>query len=153
MNVKFYKMTSPKIQAEKQKTLIQNSECQLFETTDILDPIFVVKYNKNVMSSNYVYCDEFERFYFVKDKQIVDGNRIKISCHVDVLSTYWNQIKSTSQHIVRNSEQFNLYMNDNVMQITQRTMKSVRRAHEPAGGFPFLRTPDSVGHNFILNSI
>ena len=57
--------------------MIQNSECQLFETTDILDPVFVVKYNKNVMSSNYVYCDEFERFYFVKDKQIVDGNRIK----------------------------------------------------------------------------
>ena len=105
------------------------------------------------MSSNYVYCDEFERFYFVKDKQIVDGNRIKISCHVDVLSTYWNQIKSTSQHVVRNSEQFNLYMNDNVMQITQRTMKSVKRANEPAGGFPFLRTTDSVGHNFILNSI
>lgn len=153
MTVKFYKMTSTSNTINKKKTQIQESDCQLYDETDILNPSLLMKYNKNLLSSNYIYIEEFERFYFINNIDIMDGNRIVVRCHVDVLDSYWNIIKETQQHIIRNSEQFNLYMKDDVMQLTQRTLRQVKTATPAASGFPFLRTPENVGHNFILNSL
>lgn len=153
MTVTFYKMTSTNNTINKKKTQIQQSDCQLYEGTDILNPSLLMKYNSNLLSSNYVFIQEFKRFYFIKNIEILDGSRMMIHCHVDVLDTYWDDIKNSNQHIIRNSEQFNLYMKDDVMQVTQRTLRQVKTITNPAGGFPFLRTPENEGHNFILNSI
>lgn len=146
-------MTSTSNTINKNKTQIQESDCQLYDETDILNPSLLMKYNKNLLSSNYIYIEEFERFYFINNIEIVDGNRIIVRCHVDVLDSYWNRIKETQQHIIRNSEQFNLYMKDDVMQVTQRTLRQVKTATPAVSGFPFLRTPENVGHNFVLNSL
>lgn len=153
MTVKFYKMTSTSNTINKKKSQIQESDCQLYDETDILNPSLLMKYNKNLLSSNYIYIEEFERFYFINNIEIIDGNRIVVRCHVDVLDSYWNRIKETQQHIIRNSEQFNLYMKDDVMQVTQRTLRQVKIATPAVSGFPFLRTPENVGHNFVLNSL
>lgn len=153
MTVKFYKMTSTANTINKKKTQIQQSDCQLYDETDILNPSLLMKYNQNLLSSNYIFIEEFERFYFINNIDIIDGNRMRLSCHVDVLETYWDRIKDTNQHIVRNSEKYNLYMRDDVIQVTQRTLTQVKTITEPAGGFPFLRTPENVGHNFVLNAI
>lgn len=153
MTVKFYKMTSTTNTINKKKTQIQESECQLYEETDILNPVLLMRYNKNLLSSNYVFIEEFGRFYFINNIDIVDGDKILVRCHIDVLDTYWNSIKDTSQHIIRNSEQFNLYMKDDVMQVTQRTLRQVKRVTDSSSGFPFLRTPENEGHNFVLNSL
>lgn len=153
MTVKFYKMTSTTNTINKKKSQIQESECQLYEETDILNPVLLMRYNKNLLSSNYVFIEEFGRFYFINNIDIVDGDKILVRCHIDVLDTYWNSIKDTSQHIIRNSEQFNLYMKDDVMQVTQRTLRQVKRVTDSSSGFPFLRTPENEGHNFVLNSL
>lgn len=153
MTVKFYKMTSTTNTINKTKSQIQESDCQLYEETDILNPVLLMRYNQNLLVSNYVFIEEFGRFYFINNIDIVDGNKLLIRCHVDVLETYWEKIKDTSQHIVRNSEQFNLYMKDDVMQVTQRTLRQVQRISDSDSGFPFLRTPENDGHNFILNSL
>lgn len=153
MTVKFYKMTSTTNTINKTKSQIQESDCQLYEETDILNPVLLMRYNQNLLVSNYVFIEEFGRFYFINNIDIIDGNKLLVRCHVDVLETYWEKIKDTSQHIVRNSEQFNLYMKDDVMQVTQRTLRQVQRISDSGSGFPFLRTPENDGHNFILNSL
>lgn len=68
---------------------------------DIITPTFIFDYSVAALACNYLYCVEFGRFYFVKNIAVDTAGRIDISCAVDVLQTYANQIKNSYATILR----------------------------------------------------
>lgn len=68
---------------------------------DIITPTFIFDYSAAALACNYLYCYEFGRFYFVKNIAVDTAGRINISCEIDVLQTYAQQIKNSTATILR----------------------------------------------------
>ena len=69
--------------------------------------------NKYVLSANYVYIPEFNRYYFINDIVSIRQNLWQITLSVDVLMSYKNQILETNAFVARNQNKFNKDIIDN----------------------------------------
>lgn len=71
-------------------------ELQVSNTTD------VVTYSQ----FNEVYIQSFDRYYFIRDWQM-KGRKMLCYCEVDVLASFWNDIKDQSFYITRSTQAYN----------------------------------------------
>jgi len=62
---------------------------------------------QNVLSANYVYIPDFNRYYFINDITSVRQNLWRLSLHVDVLMSYKKEILNTKAFISRNEFIYN----------------------------------------------
>lgn len=75
------------------------------ESCDILNPTFILNYNASYTTCNYVIVGSpFNRSYFITDMKIDIGKKIVISCAVDVLRSYENEIGNIETTIYRNED-------------------------------------------------
>ena len=113
-DIKLYNNTSPveKIGKDLTGELII-SDVVLKRDTSILRPVLLVSADGSVFSYNYMYIEEFGRYYFIDDIRSVNNNIWEISAHVDVLETYKEAILSNSA-IIENTERkgANMYLYD-----------------------------------------
>lgn len=65
---------------------------QLKQPCNILNPIFIIGYDSSLVSANYLYFSEFNRYYFIDNINLMPGHRMELQCSVDVLMSYANQI-------------------------------------------------------------
>lgn len=75
------------------KTLTGGTECLgvLRDTTDVLNPRLVLRVSAPI-NANYVYIEDFKRYYFIKSISYLTGDKVELSLNVDVLKTYETQI-------------------------------------------------------------
>ena len=71
------------------------------DTVDIISPTFTFAYSAAALSANYLYCNDFQRFYFITNVAIETGGRVRISCAIDVLQTYANSMKNCNATVIR----------------------------------------------------
>ena len=75
------------------------------EPCDFLNPSFIMEKSSAVLSGNYLDCmiegNPLQRKYFITDKQLLSGNRVLVSCAVDVLTTYASGISACNGTILR----------------------------------------------------
>lgn len=117
---------------------------QLKAPCDILHPVFILSYSAAYCTANYLYCPDFNRYYFINNMQVLTGNRIEISCVVDVLMSYNNAIKGLTCNIVRQESKQDKYVSDSSMPLRSSTELNV---------YNFDRDPFSVndvGFNYVL---
>lgn len=94
------------------------AECSFIfkEPTNISNPVLKIsgeEITNNILTkSNYVYIDKLKRYYYITDMRIVRNNLLEISCNVDVLMSFKEQILQQQAIIERNSNEFNTYLND-----------------------------------------
>lgn len=81
--------------------------------SSILNPSFRINTtNEAIIWVNYIFVHEWGRCYFVNDILSVRNTLWDFKCHVDVLSTYKNQIRNLSGIIARQENLYNLYLDD-----------------------------------------
>lgn len=80
---------------------------------DILYPVLEVAYNSSVLTANYLYIDTLQRYYYIKNIKL-DRQRLFLECEVDVLKSYYNEIKNLSCVVARQENNYNTYLNDGV---------------------------------------
>lgn len=114
MEIIFYNNSSDNRQVKKNISSIKSMTAQCFNESSILNPVLICAYDVSLFSANYLYIPYYSRYYFINDITIIDGHRIKISAHVDVLMTYASQITGL-QVIVDKQKTLNAdaYFNDN----------------------------------------
>lgn len=84
----------------------------LKEDTSLLRPVLEVVTSSNLSGYNYLYIEEFSRYYFIDDIVSLNDGRWEISAHVDVLETYKTAILANSAVIRRQASLYNLYLDD-----------------------------------------
>lgn len=84
----------------------------LREETDIVDPVINVEYAGTLTNVNYMYIQEFSRYYFITKIESVRTNLWRIYAHCDVLKTYSEAILGTPCVVARSENRYNLYLND-----------------------------------------
>lgn len=104
----------------KDITLLATVTGTLKEATSIIDPVIKVEGDlSNYTGCNYMTIDAFDRSYFVLNIRSIRNNLIEFTCHVDVLESFKNEIKSNKAIIKRQQEKWNLYLNDGSLKIYQ----------------------------------
>ena len=107
-----YISASPVEKIGKALTAGGSYSCTLKDTTSVLNPVLILKTSDPVYNYNYLYIQEFGRYYFINDIRSVNNNVWEISAHVDVLETYSTAILANSAVIKRQASQYNLYLDD-----------------------------------------
>lgn len=112
---------------------------------EVIEPSSVIRPSLRVSSGligqgvNYLYVNELERYYYIKD-WIMENGHIRLECEVDVLMSFKNDIKKQNVIVSRQENSYNLYQVDPKMVIYN---TPVYRVLKFPGGF------DSTGH-FVL---
>lgn len=92
----------------------------LKEETSIIDPVIKIECDLALVTGcNYLSIPAFGRSYFVNNIRSVRNGVVEFSCHVDVLSTYADQIKSNTAIVRRQENEWNLYLNDGTFKVYQ----------------------------------
>lgn len=68
----------------------------------ILQPILIIEYNANFVNANYAYIEELNRYYYITNIELTNGNRMKLYLTVDVLMSFADDIKKANITVVRN---------------------------------------------------
>ena len=85
---------------------------QLKQPCDVLNPVFIISYSNNYITCNYVHVSDFGRYYFINNINLLPGNRAELSCSVDVLMSYSNQIGGLTVNVSRQENIVEPYLPD-----------------------------------------
>lgn len=85
----------------------------LKNNSSLIDPTFIVRVNVDMLvNSNYLTVDKFKRKYFIRDIKSLTNGTCEITAHVDVLSSFSNDIKECVGIINKQENEWNLYIDD-----------------------------------------
>lgn len=101
----------------KSPTTVMTLNGTLREETDIVNPVLNIEYNGTLTNVNYMYIQEFNRYYFITKIESVRTGLWRIYAHCDVLKTYSAGILGTPCVVARNEKKFNLYLNDSYFKV------------------------------------
>lgn len=121
MNIILQTNASPKNALTKELTDVRTVSAVLKDETTVTDPVFVLGglLPGEVADINYVTVTTLHRSYFVTGVRSIRNNVWEISCHVDVLSTYAEEIKTQTAVVHRQENAWNLYLDDGIFKTYQ----------------------------------
>lgn len=93
---------------------------QLSTPCDIDNPTFILS-NTYATNYNYAYVPKWDKYYFLGEPTIIDGERCTIPGKCDVLTTYADAIKNLNVNVVRQEYNKTPYIMDSRIAKTGRT--------------------------------
>lgn len=131
MNITLYKTSSERHRLNKVLTNpVPKSNCHILDGTSITDPVVVIGYDATLLTHSYAYISDFSRYYFITNIEVLPGQEMRLSLHVDVLMTYKDQIKACNSRVTRSQSNYDPMISDNLIinkvntNITQRKIGS-----------------------------
>ena len=130
MQVQIYKTSSERHRLSKSLTNQVGKTCHILDGTSITDPVIVIGYDVAILQHTYAYISDFGRYYFITNMEVLPGQEIRLSLHVDVLMTYKDQIKACNARVTRSQSNYDPMISDNLIinkvntNITQRKIGS-----------------------------
>lgn len=114
MTIKLYVNNSENNRMVKSISEISTLTGTLKAETSIINPVIMIEGDlEDYANANYMWVNEFNRFYFINDIRSIRNELIEISAHVDVLSTYADYIKQCTGIVAKQENIWNLYVDDN----------------------------------------
>lgn len=113
MIVNFYNAKIKKNELDKTLGTATVKSCELKNGSSIEDPVLYMTHDADLFAMNYVYIPDFGRYYFISGREIAEHTEY-ITCHVDVLKTYANDIKN-SNGIATRSQYYNRNLADKMI--------------------------------------
>lgn len=114
MNITFYQNLSDKRTINKTLTIDYTLDCQLLEPTSATDPEIIIDMTEGLYQYNYCYIPYFSRYYYITDMVAIDGARMSIKLHVDVLMSFGSQILNCDVNSRRNENNYDMYLPDDI---------------------------------------
>ena len=84
MNVQLCTTADPNYKVDKSVTVQLSLSCTLKDETSVENPTILVATSANISGYNYMYIQEFGRYYFITDIVSVRDGLWAVSGHVDV---------------------------------------------------------------------
>lgn len=87
--------------------------CDIYQSTDVMNPVLLVDIDKiDITGCNYCIISGFNRNYFIRSIVPTSAKRVQVVCHVDVLSTYKDEIRDCPLIAARSTNNVNYYLED-----------------------------------------
>lgn len=118
MIVKLYQNKSQANKVDKDITEIASHSCNLKSETSAVNPVIMLE-SVGFPHVNYAYIDEFDRYYFIDNVKNMRANIWEFSLRCDVLMSFKDDIRNATAIVSRQSNEFNLYLNDGTFKAFQ----------------------------------
>lgn len=110
MNVILYKLSKRSNSTKKPANDTPKLElsCLVKTPSSVIDPVLEIKKTGSVEVFNYNYCyiPDWRRYYFITNCTFNMGLWL-VNCTVDVLASYKDSIKASSQYLIRSAQVYN----------------------------------------------
>lgn len=112
-NLKLYHNESDDITVVKSLETLASMEIKFLDNTDMLRPRLILSTSTDLRRCNYFYIKDFDRYYFVTNRE-VDKQRYIIDGKVDTLSSHYKKLEDQGVIVKRSASEdlINLYLND-----------------------------------------
>ena len=123
----FFRNNSDNKKLTKSLTTIKTVESYQFnDNNNVVNPHLIVNTFENWENVNYVWIQEYRRYYFLTKPVTVRGGRLEFDLHTDVLTSRHDEILALSCLVNRNTNQQNSYIEDpEQMTLSYRTQKII----------------------------
>ena len=142
MTIQLYNQTGDPRQLQKNITHLATITAQLTDQCSVTDPVFIFDMDDDYITANYIYVSEWDRYYYITDRVILNGNQVQINCHVDVLMSFRNDILNSQCIADRCVNRVNPYIEDSVCGDAGTIETVYRRASTTPFGYS--------GDNYVL---
>ena len=88
---------------------------QLTEEATVEDPSFKLAMNNSIINCNYLYVTEWDSYYYIRNREILNGNELVLNCHIDVLMSFKDAILNSEIIAERSASNNNAYIVDNLV--------------------------------------
>lgn len=124
-------------------------EVVLKSETSILNPVFELNWNNNNPAIyNYCYCQEFTRYYYIRD-WVYTGRMWNAVCECDEMASFKTSILNARLYVLRSASEYDLNVSDSIY-----PTKCDPTVHYENGIDIGLQSPDSVGSGrFIVTTV
>lgn len=116
-DIKLYYNKSRRNQRTKELDEIATLTGTLRAECSIIDPVIRIETSKNLKKCNYMYIENFGRYYFVNDVVHVRNDLYEIHAHCDVLSSSGDALLDCVGIIRRQENNWNLYLDDGAFKV------------------------------------
>lgn len=119
MTITLYSNLSEKTKLDKTLSQLAQLTGTLRDESSVTDAVILMSdIDAYISTANYAYIAEFGRYYFITAIDAVKANLWRVHMHVDVLSTYKVEIRSSMGIVERNEQDYDLLLNDGMF-VTQ----------------------------------
>ena len=88
MNIKLYSTTDDPRMINKTLSLIaENVSCKPAAPFNLITPNILLDYSSSYNAVNYIYLDDFDRYYFA-ELSLISGRELQLSCKLDPLMSF-----------------------------------------------------------------
>ena len=124
--IKLYSCAAAKEVVDKSGSLTNIAElsCEFLKDIDIINPVLSIQPDNSIATiakitkeCNYIYISTFARYYYVTGIIARAGTLLEISCEVDVLYSWKDQILNQKVTVARNENEYSLYLDDGVLKL------------------------------------
>ena len=116
MTVKFYNTSSdPRVLNKYLTDELILTSVQITDVTSLDAPTLKLDLTAEKLNRNYCYIQEFGRYYYLGDAQVINGNHLEIECKCDVLMSFKNAILNTYVIAERSTSHPEYYIPDPVV--------------------------------------
>lgn len=103
----------------------------------IENPVLILEESvSNIANANYCYIAEFGRYYYITDKTADVNGLWTITCKVDVLESFKNDIFNLKGIVSRQKDNYDMYLNDPKIPVGARKTVAVRKFGNVFGNDP-----------------
>ena len=89
--------------------------CDIYEPDEVLNPILLIEKNSfDIEHMNYCIIPEFGRNYFITNVVPREAKSLEVHCHVDVLTTYNEDLRNCKLIAARSTNLPNYYLHDDM---------------------------------------
>ena len=149
MNLTLYKVTADRRSLDKITGLtpvFSSVALYPFREVSVISPVFEVDYNASYLTCNYLYCDLYDRYYYIQDMQVNTAGRLNIRCYIDVRQSFKAAIRNMSCTVIRGGTQptnivdDKLPVNPSHKDITSVTMREIDNSFDVNARYSYLLT-------------
>lgn len=134
------KNNSPMNKITKTLETIETLSGTLRNSSELVNPVIIIQNTGNVKLCNYLTISEFGRSYFITSIKSLRNNMFEIEAHCDVLSSFASEIKTNTAIVLRQENNFNLLLNDNVFKCKQNSRIQYKSFPSQLGDFNYILT-------------
>lgn len=110
-------------------------------------PTIIIQ-NRDMTNINYIYINDFNRYYYISEIKVMTGGVIELSCKVDVLMSFKTEIKQLKVNVLRYENTSPTFLADTRIPLYSDTVQKV--IEFPDNIFN-LDNPIETDKNFLLS--
>ena len=101
--VNLYTITDDNRVVDKTLTPLYSVTAALITPSSVMTPQLRIAWSSSLVRANYIYIQDFDRYYYITDITADTGGAAIITCRVDVLMTHANAIKLCPAIVTRSA--------------------------------------------------